>query len=75
MKRGEIAKFCAGATIDTRNLESISPSAEIATTGTLEAFLAKPVGDEWVEFDLWFGFGLMVFCFAVVVIEDKIGGA
>ena len=55
-------------------MESIHPAREIATTGTPGAFLAKPEGGEWVEFDLWCGFGLMVLCFLAVLVEDKVRG-
>ena len=68
------SKFCAGATIGPRKVESIHPAREIATTGTPGAFLAKPEGGEWVEFDLWCGFGLMVLCFLAVLVEDKVRG-
>ena len=68
------SKFCAGATIGPRKVESIHHGREIATTGTPGAFLAKPEGGEWVEFDLWCGFGLLAFCFIMVAIEDKVRG-
>ena len=68
------SKFCAGATTGGRKVESINPAIEIATTGTPAAFLAKPEGGEWVEFDLWCGFGLMVLCFLAVLVEDKVRG-
>ena len=47
-QEGEIVKasnFCAGATTGPRKVESIHPAREIATTGTPEAFMAKPAGD------------------------------
>ena len=68
------SKFCAGATIDRRDVESIHPAIEIATTGTPGAFLDNPEADDWAQVDLWLGFGLMVFCFIMVAIEDKVRG-
>lgn len=35
-------KFCAGCTIEGREVESIHPAREIATTGTPAAFAAIP---------------------------------
>ena len=29
---------------------------------------------DWLLVDLWLGFGLMVFCFVVLIIEDKVRG-
>ena len=68
------SKFCAGATIDRRDVESIHPAIEIATTGTPAAFMANPEAEDWSQVDLWLGFGLMVFCFVVLIIEDKVRG-
>lgn len=67
-------KFCAGATIGGRDVESIHHASEIATTGTPGAFLVKPAGDEWVAFDLWAGFGMMVACFVAAIVDDKVRG-
>ena len=55
-------------------VESINPAIEIATTVTPWAFLANPEADDWDQVDLWLGFGLMVFCFIMVAIEDKVRG-
>ena len=68
------SKFCAVATTGGRKVESIHPAREIATTGTPGGFPASPAAEEWVEFDLWFGFGLMVLCFLAVLVEDKVRG-
>lgn len=71
MKTGETSKFCAGATIGPRKVESIHPYREIATTGTLGALTVKPCGRLVDKFDLWCGFGLMVLYFVAAIIEDK----
>ena len=68
------SKFCAGATTGGRDVESIHQAREIATTGTPGGFPASPAAEEWVEFDLWCGFGLLAFCFIMVAIEDKVRG-
>lgn len=67
-------KFCAGRTIEGGEVESINPAAEVATTGTLGASTEKPAADEWVAFDLWCGFVLMVACFVVAFFEDQVRG-
>lgn len=67
-------KFCAGCTIEGREVESIHPAREIATTGTPAAFLAKPDGKRDGEIEFWGGFALVVACFVVVVIEDRVRG-
>ena len=67
-------KFCAGCTIEGREVESIHPAREIATTGTPAAFMAKPEGTSGSEIELWGGFALVVACFVVVVIEDRVRG-
>lgn len=68
------SKFCAGATIDARNVESIHPAAKIATTGTPAAIPGKLAGDQINQFDLWAIFALMVVCFAMVIVDDKVRG-
>ena len=55
-------------------MESIHHAREIATTGTPAAFMANPEAEDWSQVDLWLGFGLMVFCFVVLIIEDKVRG-
>lgn len=66
------SKFCAGATIDGREVESINPAREIATTGTPAAFLAKPGGQRGSEIDFWAAFALAVACFLIVLVEDRV---
>ena len=68
------SKFCAGCTIEGRKVESIHPDREIATTGTPAAFTAKPSGRSGGEIEFWGGLALVVACFVVVVIEDKVRG-
>ena len=55
-------------------MESIHPAREIATTGTPAAFPAKPDGKRDGEIEFWGGFALVVACFVVVVIEDRVRG-
>lgn len=74
MKTKESPKFCAGATIGFRDVESIHQASEIATSGTPAAFMAKPVGQMGSEIDFWAAFALLVACFVIVVIEDRVRG-
>lgn len=66
------SKFCAGATIGCREVESIHPAIEIATTGTPGAFLANPGGASGAEIDFWAAFALLVACFVIVLVEDRV---
>ena len=70
----ETSKFCAGSTVWGRNVESIHHAPKIATTGTPAAFPGKLAGDQINQFDLWAIFALVVACFGLALIEDKIGG-
>ena len=68
------SKFCAGHAFAGRKVESIHPASEIATTGTPGALTAKPATGERVLVDLWCGFALLVACFVIAGVEDRIRG-
>lgn len=69
------SKFCAQATIGTRNVESIRPARENATTGTPEAIPGEPAAAKWGEFETWATFALIVAVFLFVLAEDCFSGA
>lgn len=67
----ETPKFCAGRTIDARNVESIHPTAKIATTGTPGAFTGIPAEREVDGFGFWAMFVVVVFAFGVALVEGR----
>lgn len=55
-------------------MESIHHAPKIATTGTPAALSGKLADDRINQFDTWAVFALVVACFGLALIEDKIGG-
>ncbi|MBI1324393.1 hypothetical protein GC170_14575 [bacterium] len=68
------SKFCAGATIDARMVESIHHASEIATTGTPAAFMGHRSGGVWTENDTWASFAFVVAVFALALVMDRVEG-
>lgn len=68
------SKFCAGATIDARQVESIDRHRGNATTGTPAAFPSKLAGDQIDGFEFWAVFALGVIVFGVAWVEERCDG-
>lgn len=68
------SKFCAGATIDARKVESIDRHNENATTGTPSAFPGKLAGDRIDGFEFWAVFAMGVIVFGIAWVEERFDG-
>lgn len=66
------SKFCAGATLGDRKVESIHPTAKIATTAMPAAIPGIPVDGGFPEYMAWVMFSVLGLCFVLALVMDKI---